>query len=558
MNDKLRVLYKMDLFPSLEIDASCTKHDKGNACKAAQAAAQRTRAPYPELKHYRTTTAAETFIIRKFKRTSLYPHQKSYHLIAHVYSRFGRNGMLFLLYLFKNCVYCRGQRELNLMANHQWFLLLICYGFVDKLNEITYDKKRVLSKQARAVISPIISHKHIQMEMVINGMLFRMILYPLLTIMSGESVQSAQREIVQILDDTQKNVGSKGRIWFGFGVMFGFANYSKSLHGDLSLNLKLFTDRKHKQERDTLVKSRKIYHIKINYASEIENDDKSIEWYKVVNFMRNVIKEMGLESMEEWCHSHNSKYSIAINTEHHAVSIQIITAYQPTQQQMQQQRIEQIIQSVINQKLNFKIFILWDSFELEEAGVLDEAEPLFAVNESYQIMKRLTLIHCISNYNYLKDDEEGDEDEQKDLTVLKNLMFRQAQSYFGQYHERHYIHCHGKQEDDGKEEIFQDEESKNEEAGKVEEENISFSHLGKSIDFGFHVNGIMHYCLSRLSYAKLYWLLRLVKSRSFSFFLVNVFAALFHTVKGYNVDSNIVSGISRKIEGIIQRSIRYI
>ena len=181
---------------------------------------------------------------------------------------------------------------------------------------------------------------------------------------------------------------------------------------------------------------------------------------------------------------------------------------------MQKQNIEQILHTLIDKELNFKLFISWDTLQLEDKGIVDETEPLFAVNESYQIIRRLTLIHVISNYNYLEDVEEEDEDEQKELTVLKNLLFCQSQSYFAKYHQRHYIHGNRTNTDEAKHEELQDDESKNEEASKVEEENISFSHLGKSIDFEFHLNGIMHYALSRLSYAELYWFLRLVKSSS--------------------------------------------
>ena len=200
-------MYKVQLFPSLVIDASCTKHDQGNAAKAAHAASKKTRAPFPELDDYSTTTSAQTFVIRKFKRTSNYPHQKSWHLTAHIYSKHGRKAMLFGLYIFQNFVYCRGQRELNLMANNQWMLLLVSYGFMAKINDVTYDGSRILSRSARAIIGPLMNHKHIQNEMVMNGMLFHCIFYPLVRIMSGQAVKAKQEEVIKIIDTARDNTG---------------------------------------------------------------------------------------------------------------------------------------------------------------------------------------------------------------------------------------------------------------------------------------------------------------------------------------------------------------
>ena len=101
VNDKLYELYKVDLMPELKISASCTKHDKGNGVKAGQLGLKESHEAWPELNEYGTTTSGLTFIIRKFKLSSSYPHQKAMHLIAHVFNEYGQKAMIMVLFIFR-------------------------------------------------------------------------------------------------------------------------------------------------------------------------------------------------------------------------------------------------------------------------------------------------------------------------------------------------------------------------------------------------------------------------------------------------------------------------
>ena len=99
VNDKLHELYQIELLPKLRTSASCTKHGKGNAAKAAERGLKVTRTGQKELEQFGTTTSALTFLIRKFKPTSSYPHQKSFHLLAHIYQLYGEKGMLMMIWM---------------------------------------------------------------------------------------------------------------------------------------------------------------------------------------------------------------------------------------------------------------------------------------------------------------------------------------------------------------------------------------------------------------------------------------------------------------------------
>ena len=59
-------------------------------------------------------------------------------------------------------------------------------------------------------------------------------------------------------------------------------------------------------------------------------------------------------------------------------------------------------------------------------------------------------------------------------------------------------------EEEKEEELMEDHK-------EAEAEHISYTHIAKDIDFHFHINGIAHYVLSRISYPELYWLMALVK-----------------------------------------------
>ena len=86
--------------------------------------------------------------------------------------------------------------------------MCISYGWFSKLNEITYERKRILSNKARSITGPIINNKHVHMEMVILGVLFLDILLPLVRQMRSVSVQDEQADILRIIKDAKKKVGA--------------------------------------------------------------------------------------------------------------------------------------------------------------------------------------------------------------------------------------------------------------------------------------------------------------------------------------------------------------
>ena len=111
-----------------------------------------------------------------------------------------------------------------------------------KITDVTHDGQRTSSPAGRAIIAPLINHRHPCM----NGMLFHCLFYPLIKIMSSQAVKAKQQQVFDIIDQTRKNSGAEGLIWLAFGVLFGFAGWSNFLHSDLTLNVKLFADKKHR------------------------------------------------------------------------------------------------------------------------------------------------------------------------------------------------------------------------------------------------------------------------------------------------------------------------
>ena len=304
----------------------------------------------------------------------------------------------------------------------------------------------------------------------------------------------------------------------GFGVLFGFAGYSHLIHSDLTFNLKLYADKDHHEPMDILVQSRTVYTITFEYGSENEERDKRIEWYTVANFMRNFIDRLDLENDGSLSHSENSNYSVGIHTgiemdgQERMVSIEILTNSNTTKLRIQRERIKEDLQDLMDHKYNFGILVLLDTVKVEEVDIIDECEPIYAINDSFQIIKRLTLIYSLSMWSYL-DLADEEKDFKSDLIVFKNLLFCQCQSSYSRYHQRHFIHTEQDQEreDDGKEEELKEELVQEDELRKVEKENISFTRIAKQIDLYYHVNGIAHFVLSNSTFTELFWIMTLVK-----------------------------------------------
>ena len=80
------------------------------------------RATFPELDKLSDVISRSSFITRNVKPTSLYVHQRSTTFPAHVKKIFNDRHLLFVQWLLDNLSYCRGQRQLNLIANADYTL----------------------------------------------------------------------------------------------------------------------------------------------------------------------------------------------------------------------------------------------------------------------------------------------------------------------------------------------------------------------------------------------------------------------------------------------------
>ena len=431
------------------------------------------------------------------------------HLLAHINLRHGTKAMLMMMWIWQQSVYCRGQRHLNLLANHQWLLLVISYGWWKKMNDVTYEKKRILSNTARKITSLVLHNKHIQMEMVIMSGLFLCILLPLVTEMSGESVHSKQADISQSMVDIKKAVGGDGGPGIVLAVFFGFGWFSKILHNGLRLDLKLYTDRRHKKDSDPLTLSRTVYSIQFQYALQDEISNDMVVYIQVIHLIYRLIDELQLKWKGKFHDPPNDNHSINVHTHTKTIEIQIATNNTQTKQSLNYHNIHRILSTLTD---GFHIFVLWHTFTLNTQNI-NEAEPLWAIPETYEIVKRLVLMTALSvyihpNYNNVQQHVKTD------LIVLKGGLLRGAQRYFQLYDDRHWV----KIKDSAKGQQLEEEEEKQAEPDPDEEqtsqggdEHIDYHNIGQQIDFYYHVNGVHHYILKNMRYSQVFWLCTLVK-----------------------------------------------
>ena len=493
-------MYKEELLPLLTSSASCTKHDKGNAAKAGEKGMKETRVVFEELDGYGTTTSALTFVIRKFKPTSSYPHQKSLHFLAHISQTHGQKAMIMAMWIWQQTVYCRGQRHLNLLGNHQWFLLMISYGFLAKLNDITYTKQRILSTKARTITTPLLRNTHIQMEMVVLGILFAAILMPLITFMAGESFENKQDDVLQIISDIEHNVEGADNNGIVLATAFGFGSFANLLATDLTLSLKLFADESHKLATDVLVLSRSEKTITFRYASEAEITNDIVIYIQVIHLLYRFVDELHLANHHDFHHEANTNYSLNVHTNTKCVTMVFSTCNDNTLNALTYDNIK-IILSSLTEDLHF--FILWDTY-IEHIQIVDEKEPLWVVGETYQIVKRMALMVALSIYlhpNY----HNVDETRKSDIILLKHGLFRNIGVYFQKYDQRHYIHSHSTEETEDEKKAGEDDVD-HEHEKENEDKHIDYQSVGKQIDFYFHVNGIQHYIMTNLQYTQTHWL----------------------------------------------------
>ena len=468
-----------------------------------------TRVSHEELDGYGTTTSALTFLIRKFKPTSNYPHQKSLHFLAHIMQVHGQRAMFMMMWLWQQTVYCRGQRHLNLLGNHQWFLLMISHGFLSRLNEITYTKKRILSSKARKVTTPLLQNKHIQMEMVILALLFGTILMPLVTLMSGETIANEQDHVLQVITDIKKKVEGKDNHGVIFGICCGFSNLSSLLHDGLTLDIKLFADVDHKSDTDTLLTSRQQFTITFKYASEQETTNHTLIYIQVIHLLHRFLNQLSITNNTQFKHESNTNYSVNVQTQSSTVTLLFSTNNEQTIASLQYDNIK-IILSSLTEDLHF--FVLWDSFYID-TQIVDENEPLWTVSETYDMVKRMVVIVATSIYLY-PNYENVSQRTKTELIVMKHGLFRGIQSHFKQYDDRHWVHAQRRHETEDDEKMAEDEEDNEQQA--EQRKHINYHNVGQEIDFYFHVNGIQHYIFTKMSYSQLYWLCVIVKFCAYS------------------------------------------
>ena len=547
VNDKLYELYKEELLPALTSSASCTKHDKGNAAKAGERGMKQTRVVFEELDGYGTTTSALTFVIRKFKPTSSYPHQKSLHFLAHISLVHGRKAMMMMMWIWQQTVYCRGQRHLNLLGNHQWFLLMISHGFLSKLNDITYTKKRILSTKARKVTTPLLQNKHIQMEMLVLGILFAAILMPLITIMAGQSIANKQDDVTQIVSDIVHNVEREDNNGIVFATAFGFASFAKLLAPDLRLTLKLFANESHKSPTDALLLSRSEKTISFNYASEAEISNDIVIYIQVMHLLYRFVDELKLVHNDDFQHESNTNYSLNVNTNTKCVTMVFSSSNNNTLNTLTYDNIK-IILSSLTEDLHF--FILWDTY-IDHTQIIDEKEPLWVVAETYSIIKRMALMVASTIYLY-PNYHEVDETTKSGIILMKHGLFRNIRELFKKYNDRHFIHAQRTEESEEEKKAGDDDDHKHE----TEDENkhIDYQSVGKQIDFYFHVNGIQHYIMTHLRYSQIHWLCVIVKLYFFFIRFILPWCMLQHSGKTYLPHCNIVYQVGGKMGGFIEWS----
>ena len=220
--------------------------------------------------------------------------------------------------------------------------------------------------------------------------------------MSGQVVKAKQQQVIDIMDQTTQNTRAEGLIWLGFGVLFGFTGYSDFLTSDLRLNVKLFADKKHRGPKDTLVESRIIFFITFKYGTESENRDKGIEWYTISNFMRKFMDRLEMENENSLSHSSNSQHSIDIYTgiqkeeRERMVEIGVLINSNETKLGLESDRVMSDLQKLVDHTHDYGILAKWDTLKVEQMGIIDEYEPLHAINESLQIIKRLSMLYAMS------------------------------------------------------------------------------------------------------------------------------------------------------------------
>ena len=186
--------------------------------------------------------AKTTFFIRKFKLSSNYIHQKSMQWLSWVYSKYGPERglkmMYFCIFQTQQMVYCRGKRELNLLANMDGFLSLLSHGLITDILDIKYDGIPILSKRAKKLSSPAINNKHIHYEMAIISLLFYCFLHPLIKLMANQSVNNTKYEVLKVLEDAEQSVddGKGNKLYVAFGSFFRSTNFSNLLHSENNTN----------------------------------------------------------------------------------------------------------------------------------------------------------------------------------------------------------------------------------------------------------------------------------------------------------------------------------
>ena len=248
------------LFENLKKRLTCMRHDMNNALLKLNAYLRdqrEFRAPHlvefvalkagkRKIKHiYCSVINLLSFLPRKFKKTSRYPHQRSDALLAMVrhdphYSQShgqSTNAEALVEQRLGALFYSRGQRKLNLARNA--YPCIDLSEYIARLADYKKSGKTVFSEVSTTIFKTFFECPWIRTEMIIIGFFYWRVFYPLCIWMGTRNAKTLGASFQSIMTKIKSNFENRGHIvacMLGYESLFpDAANTAKITDGDATL-----------------------------------------------------------------------------------------------------------------------------------------------------------------------------------------------------------------------------------------------------------------------------------------------------------------------------------